>query len=376
MVAVVAASSAKILIASYQLAESYSRHTAYVSDEIYYVDAARRLLRDMAGFEVNESMFSNKTGSDYYNLEHPPLGKYIIALSIALCGDTPICWRAPGIVEASLIPAIVALGIYSGRRGSVGALAASAAALALAAEPSLYRAAAVAMLDIHLAFFTALALALAAAGRARAAALAGGLAASVKMSGAAAVLGVAIVNAYSSRPGERARAASEAVIIALVVYAASHLPLLVIFSPARLVDEVIAALSWHTTPRPEGPPTSTPIGWILNSNPFYYTFAPAPVAAVTNTTIQLYALAASIVAPLLAGKRGLVAVAGPAFHASVFAVYALVMALGNTTLYSFYAVQLAPSAAASVAASVVMAAGWHCFAAEHSRPRGAEGGYS
>ncbi|MFZ1741445.1 MAG: phospholipid carrier-dependent glycosyltransferase, partial [Pontixanthobacter sp.] len=46
-------------------------------DEVHYLPAARALL----------------DGSDWLNREHPPLGKEILALGIALFGDTPTGWR-------------------------------------------------------------------------------------------------------------------------------------------------------------------------------------------------------------------------------------------------------------------------------------------
>ncbi|ADI32076.1 glycosyl transferase family 39 [Staphylothermus hellenicus DSM 12710] len=41
--------------------------------------------------------------NEYFNLEHPPLGKYFIMLSIVLLGDNPASWRIPSIVSTALI---------------------------------------------------------------------------------------------------------------------------------------------------------------------------------------------------------------------------------------------------------------------------------
>jgi len=41
--------------------------------------------------------------NDYLNTEHPPLGKYLIALSIILLGDHPFHWRVPSIVSGVLM---------------------------------------------------------------------------------------------------------------------------------------------------------------------------------------------------------------------------------------------------------------------------------
>jgi Predicted membrane-bound dolichyl-phosphate-mannose-protein mannosyltransferase len=57
---------------------------AYISDEIYYVDAARRILVNVFGYRGPLFNYSGETASNYYNFEHPPLGKYIMAASMAL----------------------------------------------------------------------------------------------------------------------------------------------------------------------------------------------------------------------------------------------------------------------------------------------------
>ena len=55
-------------------------------DEVHYVPAARILL-DLEGWP---------------NAEHPPLGKLIIAAGIAVLGDSPLGWRLPSALAASL----------------------------------------------------------------------------------------------------------------------------------------------------------------------------------------------------------------------------------------------------------------------------------
>lgn len=55
-------------------------------DEIHYLPAARAML----------------DGSAWLNREHPILGKEIIAVSIALLGDTPLAWRMPSALFGAL----------------------------------------------------------------------------------------------------------------------------------------------------------------------------------------------------------------------------------------------------------------------------------
>ncbi|MEZ5694898.1 MAG: hypothetical protein R3E18_00275 [Sphingomonadaceae bacterium] len=54
-------------------------------DEVHYLPAARGLL----------------SAASFSNQEHPMLGKEIMALSIALFGDTPLGWRLPSLLAGA-----------------------------------------------------------------------------------------------------------------------------------------------------------------------------------------------------------------------------------------------------------------------------------
>ena len=67
-----------------------------ILDEIYFPVMARKFLDGIYQFDL-----------------HPPLGKFIIAVGIALFGDTPIGWRAmPFLFGVAMIPLGAALGWY------------------------------------------------------------------------------------------------------------------------------------------------------------------------------------------------------------------------------------------------------------------------
>ena len=74
-------------------------------DEIYFPVMARKFLQGVYQFDL-----------------HPPLGKFIIATSIALFGDTPIGWRLmPALFGLAMLPLGAVLGWYYFRE-RVGAL--------------------------------------------------------------------------------------------------------------------------------------------------------------------------------------------------------------------------------------------------------------
>lgn len=109
-----------------------------VFDEIYYVNDAR----DFLEFGVEQGF-----------VVHPPLGKLLIAFSIWLFGDGPFGWRALGGLAGV---GTVWLTYLIGRRLFDRVAPAAVAALLLAIDGVFLVQARTAMLDIHLAFFTAL----------------------------------------------------------------------------------------------------------------------------------------------------------------------------------------------------------------------------
>ncbi|MCE4628112.1 MAG: hypothetical protein F7C34_03065 [Desulfurococcales archaeon] len=344
---------------SLELARAYTERQDYVSDEIYYVDTARRYLQHIFKININYYNYSNKTGDNYYNLEHPPLGKYIIATSMVLCGDTPLCWRLPGIVEAASLPIVLYLA-WAARRPvrALNVAAGAISAAALASDRILYVDASVAMLDIHLAFFTGLSVALAVRRRYTSALVVAALASTVKMSGLAAVGGIMLLGIADALAKRRTRDIAwrifESIIITVLVWVIVYLPLTLRFTPQDLVRETLAALRWHTTSRPEGPPTSTPPGWILNSNPFGFTYSGMLALAETTTIAEAAFLASAVWISLFIAYRSLRGrsipwAPGSLVYVSTLLLYAAVYLMGNKTLYSFYAVQLSPPGALALA---------------------------
>jgi dolichyl-phosphate-mannose-protein mannosyltransferase len=70
-----------------------------VFDEVFYVNAARLL----AGLPAGSPYDALPTGVDP-NVEHPALGKLLMALTIRVFGDGPLAWRLPSLVAGLLAP--------------------------------------------------------------------------------------------------------------------------------------------------------------------------------------------------------------------------------------------------------------------------------
>lgn len=325
----------------------------YVTDEIYYVDTARRILENVIGLKLeNPWPYSGDTRPDYLNLEHPPLGKYIIALSMLVCGDKPVCWRLPGNVEAGLMPVILYAGfswgsIWAPRRIALARLAAGlASAAALAADVSVRYEGSVALLDIHQAFFAALAIAFLAAGSLRGFIISASLAGAVKYSGYF-ILPVVWLYIYLRVHDwvQRVKYTLASILVPILFLVALSFPLIEYVGPIEWFKQgVIGAIGWHTTSRPPGPPTSTPLGWIFNVNPFYFSYE-VIIGGETTTLLHIGALLGGAAALIYYISRNSVAVGSSSYY-SILGFYVLLYIIGNKTLYSFYVVQLAPAAAA------------------------------
>src|SRR6187399_990864 len=108
-------------------------------DEIHYLPAARAVL----------------ALSHPANPEHPPLGKEILALGIAVFGDRPLGWRImPALFGTlGLFAAMRALWFASGSR-----FATLAFGVLLATAPHLFIQSRIAMLDVFMASFVLVAL--------------------------------------------------------------------------------------------------------------------------------------------------------------------------------------------------------------------------
>ncbi len=348
-------------IASLPGSDGLPSGVGYISDEVWYVTSARNILHDVfktsggspyyttlevcvqVGEEVKRYEkidvvtvegnvncyvrrgfpYPDREGIlNYYNFEHPPLVKYIIAVLIAI-RDEPPWWRLPSIAAGVIVLVLVYLIV----KKTAGTLWALTSVFLMLLDRTFVAMSSVAMLDIYLAMFTALLAYLYITKSPAAVGVALGLATSVKYSGAFPIFG--LIYLYAKRS---AKLVLTTLVVAAVVFLLANAPMVMHLGLWRWLGEIHAAISWHTTSRPPGPTASTPVDWLIMQNNFAIYLNPDVYAS--GTLVYLVALVFSLY------RRDDLSI----LYLSTYGGYWLVYLAGNHTLYSFYAAHFSPLA--------------------------------
>ncbi len=277
--------------------------------------------------------------NNYYNMEHPPLGKYFIMLMMILVGDYPDSWRIPSMVSGGLLCIVAGLIVREVTRSNVYAVLAS---LLTAADPLVRSMAGVAMLDIYIALFTALSIYYAIRGSTTISGIFLGLAISTKMNGAFAALPLLLI--FIVRRNDILKIYRDIILIPIAIFMVLNLPLILSFGLQSWYDQSIAgAISWHIrtkTPPGEGPPISAPWMWFYGENPFYLTVSPDTVAR-GNIYVYMGSIVLAVFLVALARVFECVSMLTIASFLT-WSGYVVLWIVGNHSQYSFYMVQLAP----------------------------------
>ncbi len=284
----------------------------------------------------------------YMNYEHPPLFKYLLGASMMALGDNPLNWRIPSLImgiSSIIIAFLIVLQLTKMLMNPIARIL----AIILTLIPPFFDAiminmTAIALLDIGLAFFSILSLYFAINNRYIFSSIMIGLAISIKMSG------IFLIPALYVAMRLKGKTIRDALLVSLymplLLWFIMNLPIIYYLGLQQwLNSNVYGAISWHLSSRPpNGPPTSTPWGWLINENPFYLHFNPT-MSATLNSGVYLITLILIFLAPFITSKINNKNLIIPTFW-FIFPLlgYTTVYILGNHTLYSFYAVMISPIA--------------------------------
>lgn len=294
----------------------------------------------------------------YLNLEHPPLGKYLVALSMVVLGDQPIYWRVPIVLAGALTVFAIFLILEKLTKNTIIALV---GAVLLTIDPISRAMFSISMLDGYVALFTALSTYLAIRKRytvSLVVALVSGL---FKATGLFAAIPPVVLMARSDvkrkKPGKNVIAsflssllfyASVTLLLYLSMLTLVSLPLINYLGVGEwYIRSIVSPVRWHLSVKCTGagcPVSSAPWEWFLgvNSFPLYVYPGGGVLYARGVTPLWLASLLLLVISvPLVyLGLRdyGYIVL----YYLCVLGGYVLVWVLGGRSQYSFYSIQLAP----------------------------------
>ncbi len=291
--------------------------------------------------------------NNYMNYEHPPLVKYLIALSMVILGDYPLFWRIPSIIAGLLVIFFTYLVMKNLTKNKWLALGVSAALLL---DPILRAMSSIAMLDVFVALATIIAVYFASKKKYKLAIITGVLGSIVKFSVLFVMIPISILYVREAVKKDRrfstlVYSAIEVVLISIVLFLLFQimvsLPLIMYTGFSSWFQQSITgAISWHLSIKcsgPNCPVSSTPIDWFLGVNSFVLYYFENNRALLAQTLWPAWALSLVMFALLLPAYRKHRGFAmGSLFLFGILAGYVLDYVLGGKTQYSFYAVQLVP----------------------------------
>ncbi len=290
---------------------------------------------------------------EYLNTEHPPLGKYLIALSIYLFGDYPTYWRYPSIAAGVLLILLIYLITY--RITGNPYVAVIVAAFSMADQ--LFRImGSIAMLDIFVAASTAASALALVYRRYYLSIVLAAIASTFKFSGLFIIIPIAIVYL---RDVLRERGASIRVfifetvflafitiLITIAVHVIVAIPLIEGIGFSNWASATIGSFKWHTSIKctsPGCPVSAAPWDWMLGVNGFavyYYSSERGAVAIGNPVTWPIVFGLTILFLPAYKVRRR---TGWPILLLyGILAAYILLWIIGGKTQYSFYAVQLLP----------------------------------
>jgi predicted membrane-bound dolichyl-phosphate-mannose-protein mannosyltransferase len=296
----------------------FSSPTTLMVDEVYYAPAANSLL--------------NLHGDPNY--VHPPLGKVLIAIGIALFGYNSFGWRIASVLSGSIIvPASYLIG-----RKVFDDLTGLLTSALLFFDPLQQVMSRIAMLDIFLALFVTLAFLALSYRHYYLTGVCLGLACGVKLSGAFAVAGVV---AYLVCSGKAVKTLRMIPIIA-VTFTLSLLPVM-IPGGSSFITSILFSLNWHLTLQSPHPSASSPLGWLVNVVPFpIYSNAGQNISASVNPFIYPVSLPAAAYLAFDAFKKRTCQSQAIPFFWFTF-VYGLFFILPRKTQFIFYLTPTIPA---------------------------------
>ena len=307
--------------------------------------------------------YPDKLGiNNYFNLEHPPLGKYFIALSILVLGDYPIAWRVPSLIATVIIfmlsyfITVEILRSFLDRQ--LSRWIALLVPFALFFDSSLRTVGILAMLDPYVALFTVIGVYFFIREKNTlydfSKKISWILAGLSKFSGLfivpADLIEKTIFNTFSMKQRLKIliREISIYLLLFIIFLLVFSLPLIMYIGFNEWFNQsIIYAFKWHTRTKhalTSGPPTTSPIDWLFGWNAFPLWYDPVLSNYVRCLGLPPIYLASFILNLLFAPLMLRIDKPRRIWLStySIWFMYLLLYIIGNRSLYSFYIIQIGP----------------------------------
>jgi predicted membrane-bound dolichyl-phosphate-mannose-protein mannosyltransferase len=291
--------------------------------------------------------------NQYLNLEHPPMAKYLIGLSIMLLGDYPVAWRIPEIAAGIIMLVALFYLAIDVVEGSIGRWLALIIVFLTAIDPIMRALSSIALLDIYVALFTVLAFIPLSRRHYLLSLLVAIVGSTFKFSVLFAIIPIYIlfIRSRLKRDPGFANFIYTSILFLAVTVALFLAAQIIVSIPligylgfkSWFSQSIIGAIEWHTSVKCVGagcPPVSTPLDWFVgvNSFPLYYMSGNQPLLAQGYWPLWIVSLATLIIfLPGYMISRSF----GKSFLYLVgtWSGYVILWLIGGRTQYSFYSVQ-------------------------------------
>jgi len=332
----------------------------FISDEVYYATIAEKMAVYMFGYVGPVHAPASGIAAFYWNLEHPPLGKYIIALALmAEHSSYAFAWRVPSIILTSLEPLIIFLGITIGNpkdeRRLIGGVA---GALVFPLESITATVGSLALLDSYATFFLTIAIALAINKRWGLATIAMGLSLASKETALPFVLALAVYYYLNSKDTLKDKIITSLalIVVPVAILVLSYAPLVTFLGLKNVILGMETTLHWDLQNRPSGPIPSSPIDWFFGVNAMIGGIITETLHVGNNYIVKQLLLKFSM-NPFIEAPAFLIAMGyfvysllvhrsiprdlGTLFFVIGFSTFSVVF-IFNHTFYSFYSIIFVP----------------------------------
>lgn len=316
---------------------------------LYILNETSGVLDTVWGWRIGDARDINK----YFNLEHPPLYKYLICLSIHMFGDNPVNWRIPSIIAGLLTVLFTFLSSFKLIGNKLVSLV---IALFTGLDPVMRTLSSIGLIDIYVALITSIVMYLVFMKKYRLALITSITGSLFKLTSLFLILPVLLL---IIRDKLKKNPSVITLLITIFTYSLISLALFLVLQIIVSIPLIkyfgfnhwfylsfINALKWHISTKCIGqgcPISSAPWDWFIGNNAFtiYYFTIDSSLVASGFWPLWLISLVYTLLfLPIYRYDKKMSYI--QLFFITILLNYILLYIIGSRTQYSFYSVHFTP----------------------------------